>query len=72
MFLQLQVQLLEQLGHAHDIGKVRGNARPQSSVDLLQDAGVDDPTFLALVKWHDVALPWYRSASKGQASLHAA
>jgi 8-oxo-dGTP pyrophosphatase MutT (NUDIX family) len=60
-------QLLEQLGFAHDIGKTTGTARPQRSVELLQEVGVEDEVFLRLVKWHDIALPWYNSARRGQA-----
>lgn len=61
-----EITLLRQLGHAHDIGKITGTARPQASVELLKKIGITDESFLALVKWHDISLPWYRSATKGQ------
>lgn len=59
-------QLLSALGLAHDIGKLTGSARPERSIDVLADCGVDDPTFLSLVRWHDTSLPWYQASSKGQ------
>ena len=59
--------LLTDLGHAHDIGKITGTARPARSLEVLADCGVDDPTLLALVKWHDCSLPWHRSMSRGEA-----
>src|SRR5204862_6118137 len=60
------VALLENLGRAHDIGKVTGTARPEKSLDVLRDAGIDDARLLALVKWHDTNLPWYTSVQRGQ------
>jgi ADP-ribose pyrophosphatase YjhB (NUDIX family) len=61
-----ELQLLSNLGHAHDIGKINGNARPSESLVVLADCGITDPTFLALVKWHDTALPWFKALSSGQ------
>jgi 8-oxo-dGTP pyrophosphatase MutT (NUDIX family) len=61
-----QVRLLETLGLVHDIGKVTGTARPERSVEVLAQLGVDDPVLLGLVRWHDTALPWYRSTLRGQ------
>jgi ADP-ribose pyrophosphatase YjhB (NUDIX family) len=58
--------LLEDLGRAHDIGKITGTARPERSLDVLHDCGVTDSVFLALVKWHDTSLPWFRSSKRGQ------
>jgi len=58
--------LLEDLGRAHDIGKVTGTARPERSLEVLRDCGVEDPALLALVKWHDTSLPWYLAQSRGQ------
>jgi ADP-ribose pyrophosphatase YjhB (NUDIX family) len=58
--------LLEDLGRAHDIGKVTGTARPERSLEVLRECGVEDPALLALVKWHDTNLPWYLAQSKGQ------
>src|SRR5687768_5611344 len=48
-----EVQLLEDLGRAHDIGKVTGTARPERSLEVLAQCGIADAAFLALVKWHD-------------------
>ncbi len=62
-----EAQLLEDLGRAHDLGKVSGTARPEESLALLRACGVDDPALLALVKWHDTSLPWYLAHTRGQA-----
>jgi 8-oxo-dGTP pyrophosphatase MutT (NUDIX family) len=61
-----EVALLGNLGHAHDIGKITGTARPARSLDVLAECGVSDRAFLALVKWHDTSLPWHRSAGRGE------
>jgi len=61
-----EVQLLENLGRAHDIGKITGTAKPEKSLGVLADCGVSDPAFLALVKWHDTNLPWWTSSQRGQ------
>lgn len=58
--------LLEDLGRAHDIGKVTGTARPERSLDVLDTCGVTDPVLRALVRWHDTSLPWWNSSRKGQ------
>jgi len=58
--------LLEDLGRAHDIGKVTGTARPEKSLEILRACGIDDPTLLAFVKWHDTSLPWHIAHTKGQ------
>ncbi len=62
-----EVALLTNLGHAHDIGKITGTARPARSLEVLADCGVADETLLGLVKWHDMSLPWHRSTSRGEA-----
>lgn len=59
--------LLANLGVAHDLGKLEGDADPKHSVALLRGLGIDDENFLALVRYHDTNLPWYRSFQKGQA-----
>jgi uncharacterized protein YndB with AHSA1/START domain len=51
---------------AHDVGKIGGTANPEESVELLPRYGIVDPSFVALVKYHDVNLPWYLSCEKGQ------
>lgn len=61
-----EVQLLENLGRAHDIGKITGTAKPEKSLGVLAECGVEHPAFLVLVKWHDTNLPWWMSAQKGQ------
>ncbi len=61
-----EVALLTNLGHAHDIGKITGTARPARSLDVLADCGVTDETLLGLVKWHDINLPWHRSTTRGE------
>ncbi len=61
-----EVRLLEDLGRAHDIGKVTGTARPERSVSVLRDCGVADERLLRLVKWHDTSLPWWRASERGQ------
>jgi 8-oxo-dGTP pyrophosphatase MutT (NUDIX family) len=58
--------LLEDLGRAHDIGKITGTARPEKSLDVLADCDVTDAQLLALVKWHDTNLPWFNAAKRGQ------
>lgn len=62
-----QVHLLTNVGHAHDIGKITGTARPARSLEVLADCGISEPALLALVKWHDTNLPWHRSAMRGEA-----
>jgi 8-oxo-dGTP pyrophosphatase MutT (NUDIX family) len=59
--------LLENLGRAHDIGKITGTARPEKSLDVLAACELADPTLLALVRWHDTNLPWWNSHRRGQA-----
>jgi ADP-ribose pyrophosphatase YjhB (NUDIX family) len=61
-----EIQLLENLGRAHDIGKITGTARPEKSLGVLAECAVDDAAFLALVKWHDTNLPWFNSSQRGQ------
>jgi ADP-ribose pyrophosphatase YjhB (NUDIX family) len=61
------VELMHNLGYMHDIGKIAGTAKPQKSVELLRSFGITDEHFLALVKWHDVSLPWWLSHQRGQA-----
>jgi ADP-ribose pyrophosphatase YjhB (NUDIX family) len=61
-----EIRLLENLGRAHDIGKITGTARPERSLEVLGECGVAESELLALVKWHDTSLPWYQSSTKGQ------
>lgn len=61
------VELLANLGRAHDIGKVTGTAKPEKSLELLVEQGIDDARLLALVGRHDTNLPWWMAAQKGQA-----
>lgn len=62
-----EIARLTNLGHAHDIGKSTGSARPAKSLDVLVECGVTDPVLLALVKVHDTNLPWYQSSERGEA-----
>jgi hypothetical protein len=41
-------RLLENLGRAHDIGKVTGTARPERSLEVLRTCGIAEPALLAL------------------------
>ncbi|MEZ4442359.1 MAG: NUDIX domain-containing protein [Polyangiaceae bacterium] len=61
------ITLLTDLGHAHDIGKITGTARPARSLEVLADCGVTDQTLLGLVRWHDTSLPWHRAMRRGEA-----
>lgn len=61
-----EVALLEDLGRVHDIGKITGTAKPERSLQVLAECGLDDPELLGLVRWHDTNLPWSRSAARGQ------
>src|SRR5688500_12939313 len=65
-FTAAERDLLEDLGRAHDIGKTTGTARPERSLDVLDECGVTDPVLRTLVRWHDTALPWWNSSRKGQ------
>jgi 8-oxo-dGTP pyrophosphatase MutT (NUDIX family) len=62
-----QLQLLEDLGRVHDIGKITGTARPEASLDVLTSCGITDTQLLALVERHDCNLPWFQSHTRGQA-----
>ncbi len=61
-----EAQVLQNLAHAHDIGKIGGTANPEESVELLPRYGINDDGFGALVKYHDINLPWYLASQKGQ------
>ena len=62
-----ELQLLSNLGYAHDLGKITGTARPERSLEVLADCGVTDPELLSLVKWHDTSLPWHKALLRGEA-----
>ncbi len=64
--------LLEDLGRAHDIGKITGTARPERSLEILDACGIADAVLRPLVRWHDTSLPWWNAARKGQAPGDAA
>jgi hypothetical protein len=73
-----QVELLADLGLCHDLGKLDHTANPAHSAELLDQCGVTAPELLALVRWHDTALPWFQSyrgrqppSAKAWASLAA-
>jgi hypothetical protein len=62
-----EVELLGNLGLAHDVGKSTGSARPAKSLDVLHECGITDSVLLALVKHHDTNLPWWNSKERGEA-----
>jgi hypothetical protein len=61
-----EAQVLQNLALAHDIGKISGSSNPEESVELLPRYGLADPGFAALVKYHDINLPWFLACEKGQ------
>lgn len=61
-----EAQVLQNVAFAHDIGKLGGTTSPEKSVELLPRYGIVDDSFVALVKYHDINLPWYLSFEKGQ------
>lgn len=65
-FSEVEATLLYDLGLVHDIGKVSGSTHPAKSVEMLPAFGLTDPAFVALVKSHDLNLPWFISHEKGQ------
>lgn len=59
--------LLDALGMAHDIGKAGDRAQhAEESMRVVQKHGVDDPAFMALIRFHDIALSWYKSHIRGE------
>src|SRR5262245_17494129 len=52
---------LVDLAYVHDIGKTTGTANPSVSVDLLPRYGIVEPSFIELVRLHDINLPWHLS-----------
>jgi len=61
-----ETQTLVNLSYVHDIGKIHGTAKPEQSVQLLSRYGQFTPEFIALVKYHDINLPWYISHTRGE------
>ena len=61
-----ETQVLRNLALAHDIGKISGTANPEESVELLPRYGLTAPGFVALVKYHDINLPWYLASERGE------
>ena len=59
-------QVLQNLAHAHDIGKIGGTANPEKSVELLPRYSITDEGFIELVKYHDINLPWFLAFERGQ------
>ncbi|MBU6951756.1 HD domain-containing protein [Hahella sp. HN01] len=57
---------LEALAKVHDIGKINGSANPEESLKNLSLYGEFEESFVNLVKYHDINLPWYISKTKGQ------
>ncbi len=48
-----ELQMLHDLGLAHDIGKASGTTAPAKSVERLDSYGSQDPQLLSRVKYHD-------------------
>ena len=61
-----EASLIVTLAYLHDIGKIQGNARSSSSVELLPDYGITHQLIIDYVKYHDINLPWYIARCKGQ------
>jgi len=61
-----ELDRLHDLGLAHDLGKLRGAPHPEHSVTMLREHGIEDSGFLELVRFHDIALSWFRSSERGQ------
>jgi HD domain len=61
-----QRQKLVDLAYLHDIGKLGGTAHPSASVERLAQWGIVDAELIELVRLHDLNLPWYLSAQRGE------
>jgi hypothetical protein len=61
-----EAKTLIELAYVHDIGKAFGTARPAASVELLPRYDITDAQFVELVRYHDVNLPWWQSAQRGE------
>jgi hypothetical protein len=62
-----ELELLRTLAYVHDIGKIETRrGHPAASERMLPSYGIDDPHLASLVKYHDVALAWYRQSERGQ------
>jgi hypothetical protein len=59
-------QTLVTLAFVHDIGKISGTARPAASVELLPRYDLTEERFIELVRYHDINLPWWQSAQRGE------
>ena len=57
---------LHDLGLVHDIGKIGGTTAASKSVELLPKYGLVEPSFVELVRYHDVNLPWHMSLGRGE------
>lgn len=67
-----ETRVLHNLALVHDIGKSRGTARPEESVNMLARYGEWDEAFVSLVKFHDTNLPWFIAMKRGQPPSDAA
>ena len=61
-----EIALLSRLARVHDIGKIAGTANPVESVALLPNYGIKDERLVNMVKYHDMNLPWYQAAQRGE------
>jgi len=63
-----ELVILDALGMAHDMGKAGDRSQhAEESMRILQRYGVNDPAFLALIRFHDIALSWHNSHLRGEA-----
>jgi len=61
------MQLLDDVALAHDIGKMTGSSHPKASLKILKDLKLGDKQFLDMIKYHDINLPWYQAYLRGEA-----
>ncbi|HEU4411765.1 MAG TPA: HD domain-containing protein [Polyangiaceae bacterium] len=62
-----EARRLDDLALVHDIGKLSGTGAPSASVERLGRYGLTDPSFVELVRFHDINLPWYQSRARAEA-----
>lgn len=62
-----ELVILDSLGMAHDMGKAGDRSQhAEESMRIVQKYGVDDAAFLALIRFHDIALSWHNSHLRGE------
>lgn len=67
----MEVDLLQLVGHVHDLGKIGGTTHASESVELLRRHGLGEtehgPRLLDFVKYHDTNLAWFLAQRRGMA-----